>query len=138
MIGILIIAHDSLGKCLIESATHILGNRPPQLDYFAIDKSDDPSQVILAVQKKIQALDQGEGVLILSDIYGATPCNIVCRVLSPGKIEGISGINLPMLVRAVTYRHLDLKMLTEKAMSGGLEGVINITKDVCNGPDLES
>jgi PTS system ascorbate-specific IIA component len=82
-------------------------------------------------QQMIKELDQGQGVLILSDIYGATPCNIVCKLLEPGRVEGIAGVNLPMLVRALTYRHEKLETLVEKALSGGREGVIHFTEEAC-------
>jgi PTS system ascorbate-specific IIA component len=80
----------------------------------------------------IAELDQGDGVLIFTDMYGATPSNIACRVLDPGKVEGVSGVNLPMLVRAITYRNQPLPAVVGKAMSGGLEGVLHITMEACD------
>jgi PTS system ascorbate-specific IIA component len=80
-------------------------------------------------------MDEGNGVLILSDIYGATPCNIVSKLLIPGKVEGVSGVNLPMLVRALTYRNGDLSKLVEKALSGGREGVMHFTEEACKYHD---
>jgi PTS system ascorbate-specific IIA component len=76
--------------------------------------------------KLLGGLDQGSGVLVLSDVYGATPCNIACRLLIPGKIEGVAGVNLPMLVRALTYRNEPLKTVVAKAISGGIEGVMQL------------
>jgi len=72
-------------------------------------------------------------VLVLTDIYGATPGNIALRLLKPGSVEGISGVNLPMLIRALTYREQGLAALVEKALSGGTEGVVHMTTDSCNG-----
>ena len=132
MIGILIVAHGSLGASLIECATHVMGGRPTKLAQFGIEKSDDPCEIVPQLKKAVTELDEGDGVLILSDIYGATPCNIVGKVLQPNRVEGVAGVNLPMLVRALTYRNGDLKKLAEKALSGGQEGVFHFTEEVCN------
>ena len=127
MIGILIIAHGNLGESLIHCASHVLGTRPAQLEQLGISKDDDPNTLLPKAQQLVEALDSGDGVLILSDIYGATPCNIVNRLLVAGRVEGIAGVNLPMLVRTLTYRNNDLRTLIAKALSGGREGVIHFT-----------
>ena len=108
-----------------------MGSRPTLLEQFGIDTHGDPFTLLPAMQKVVQDLDEGDGVLILSDIYGATPCNIVSKLLEPNHVEGIAGVNLPMLVRALTYRNGDLGKLAEKALSGGQEGVINFTEEAC-------
>jgi PTS system ascorbate-specific IIA component len=82
-------------------------------------------------QDLVQQLDEGDGVLVLTDIYGATPGNIALRLLAPGKVEGVAGVNLPMLIRALTYREHGLAAAVEKALSGGTEGVIHMTTDAC-------
>ena len=131
MIGILIVAHGTLGESLVHCASHVMGSRPPQLLQVGVGVRDDPVSMLPHAQQMIKELDQGQGVLILSDIYGATPCNIVCKLLEPGRVEGIAGVNLPMLVRALTYRHEKLETLVEKALSGGHEGVIHFTEEAC-------
>jgi PTS system ascorbate-specific IIA component len=131
MIGILIVAHGDLGESLIECATHVMGSRPPLLEQFGIDIHDDPSTLLPVMQKVVKDLDDGHGVLILSDIYGATPSNIVSKLVKKNSVEGIAGVNLPMLVRALTYRNGDLAKLADKALSGGQEGVINFTEVAC-------
>lgn len=133
MIGILIIAHGRFGESLIECATHVMGSPPPMLAQLGIQTHDDPTTILPKAQRMVQDLNQGDGVLVLSDMYGATPCNLVGKLLSPGKIEGVSGVNLPMLVRALTYRNGDILALTEKALSGGREGVLHFTEEACKG-----
>ena len=71
-------------------------------------------------------VDSGEGVLILTDIWGATPSNIAMKLLVPGKIEGVAGVNLPMLLRALTYRERDMETLLSRAISGGCDGVMRM------------
>jgi PTS system ascorbate-specific IIA component len=131
MIGILIVAHGALGESLIDCATHVMGSRPALLEQFGIDMHDDPATLLPVMQKVVRDLDEGDGVLILSDIYGATPCNIVTKLVKQNSVEGIAGVNLPMLVRALTYRNGNLTKLAEKALSGGQEGVINFTEAAC-------
>jgi len=131
MIGILIVAHGALGESLIDCATHVMGSRPALLEQFGIDMHDDPATLLPVMQKVVRDLDEGDGVLILSDIYGATPCNIVSKLVKQNSVEGIAGVNLPMLVRALTYRKGNLTKLAEKALSGGQEGVINFTESAC-------
>ena len=101
------------------------------LDQLGIGMHDDPTFLLPRARRLVNELDQGQGVLILSDIYGATPCNIVGRLLEPGRIEGVAGVNLPMLVRTLTYRNGNLMTLVQKAVSGGREGVIHFTEEAC-------
>jgi PTS system ascorbate-specific IIA component len=109
-----------------------MGERPPLLRQIGVSVRDDPATLLPLAQQAVRELDQGAGVLVLSDIYGATPCNLVGKLLVPGRVEGIAGISLPMLVRALTYRNEPLKVLIEKAVAGGHDGVIHFTEEACN------
>jgi PTS system ascorbate-specific IIA component len=126
MVGILLITHGTLGESLIHCASHVLGNRPPQLMQIGVTPHDDPQQILPQAVRQTKALDQGEGVLVLTDAYGASPSNIAAKLLSPGRIEGVAGVNLPMLVRVLTYRNEPLKTVVAKALSGGIEGVVQL------------
>ncbi|MBZ0104435.1 MAG: PTS fructose transporter subunit IIA [Sulfuricella denitrificans] len=132
MIGILIVAHGALGESLIHCASHVMGSRPLNLQQLGVTIHDDPVAILPQAREMLRQLDQGEGVLILSDIYGATPTNITCRLLEPGRVEGIAGVNLPMLVRALTYRDEPLATVVEKALSGGHDGIIHTTAEACH------
>ena len=129
MIGILIIAHDTLPESLVKAVTHVLGTRPPQFETLSVSASDDPLNLLPAAREAVRALDTGDGVLIFSDIYGATPCNLAGKLLLPGRVEVIAGVNLPMLVRAFTYRVKGMDTLIKKAISGGCDGVLHIEID---------
>lgn len=126
MIGILLITHEDMGECLIRCATHILGDSQPQLMHINVSIQDDPKLVIDKARGLICELDSGDGVLVLSDIYGATPSNIACQLITPDKVDCITGVNLPMLMRALTYRYEPLLKVIEKALSGGKNGVMHI------------
>ena len=131
MIGILIIAHGTLGESLIHCASHVMGSRPPLLRQLGISAYDDPSALLPLAQEIVQELDQGAGVLVLSDIYGATPCNLACKLIAPGRVEGVAGVNLPMLVRALAYRTEPMEVMLEKAVAGGYGGIIHFTQEAC-------
>lgn len=126
MIGFLIVAHGAFGEALIHSASHVMGGRPLYLRQLGVTVHDDPDALLPQARDLLRFVDQGDGVIIFSDIYGATPCNIASRLLVPGKVEGVAGVSLPMLIRALTYRNLPLSEVLAKALSGGSEGVVPI------------
>jgi mannose PTS system EIIA component len=129
VIGVLIIAHDTLPDSLVKAVTHVLGSRPSQLDTLSVAATDDPLDLMPAARERLRALDTGDGVLVFSDIYGATPCNLAGKLQVPGHVELIAGVNLPMLVRAFTYRAKGMETMITKAISGGRDGVLHIELD---------
>lgn len=126
MIGILLITHGTLGESLIHCVSHVLNRRPPRLKQLGITAQDDPLTLLPQARQLIKELDNGDGVLVLSDIYGGSPSNLAAKLLVPGKVEGVAGVNLPMLIRALTYRDKGLQAIVAKAVSGGCEGVVRI------------
>ena len=126
MVGILLVSHGAFGESLIHCASHVLGKRPLYLRQVGVTVHDDPDAIIPVAEDLIRFLDQGAGVLVMTDIFGATPSNIATRVLKAGRIEGIAGVNLPMLIRALTYRDEGLEVVIQKALSGGSEGVMRM------------
>ena len=135
MIGILIVTHGEIGKSLLESATQILGARPAQVSTLSVWRQDDPDDLVLRARELMDQIDAGKGVLILTDIFGATPGNVVSKLLQDGKVEGVSGASLPMLLRVLTGRNgsspVDLSVLVQRAMSGGSEGLVHMNTDRC-------
>jgi PTS system ascorbate-specific IIA component len=123
MVGILLVSHGAFGESLIHCASHVLGKRPLYLRQLGVTVHDDPDAILPVAQDLIRFLDQGGGVLVLTDIYGATPSNIAARILEPGRVEGIAGVNLPMLIRALTYRDEPLEVVISKALTGGQDGL---------------
>ena len=126
MIGILIISHGTLGESLIHCASHMLNKRPPQLRQLGVTAQDDPAQLVPQARTLIKELDDGNGVMVLTDMYGGSPSNIAAKLVIPGKVEAVAGVNLPMLVRALTYRDKSLAEMVTKAISGGCEGVLRV------------
>jgi PTS system mannose-specific IIA component len=134
MIGILIVSHGAFGESLIHSASHVLGRRPLYLRQLGVTVHDDPDAILPVAEDLIRFLDQGWGVLVMTDIYGATPANIAARLLKPGRVEGLAGVNLPMLIKALSYREEPLADLIGLALSGAVEGVIRMPHTSSNDP----
>ncbi len=132
MVGILIIAHGNLGDSLIHCAQHVFSGQELPLRQLGVTVHDDPATMLPKALELIREVDSGAGILVLTDMYGATPSNIACRLLEAGKIEGVSGVSMPMLVRALTYRDSPLATVVEKTLSGGREGIVHITLEACD------
>lgn len=124
MIGLLILAQEQFGKGLLHSVEHVLGELPAQLEAMPVDYLKMPEQIIQTMRPLITRLDQGQGLLVMADVYGASHTNAACRLLSEYHMELVSGVNLPMLIRVLNYRDLTLEDLIAKAVSGGIEGVV--------------
>ena len=129
MIGLLIVAHGTLGESLIHCASHVMGKRPLYLRQLGVTIHDEPEAILPQGRDLVRFLDQGQGVLVMTDIFGATPSNIACRLLEKGHVEGISGVNLPMLIKALSYRESVMDVLIEKSLFGATEGVIRMPGD---------
>jgi mannose PTS system EIIA component len=131
LIGVLVVTHGSIGEALLTSATQILGTSPEQIGTLSVWRQDDPDDLVLRARELLEGLDAGDGVLVLTDIFGATPGNVVSRLLEDGRIEGVSGISLPMLLRVITGRNGSLSEAVQRALSGGAEGVVHMNSDRC-------
>lgn len=132
MVGILIVSHGAYGEALIRCASQMLGERPARVEELGVMAGDDPDAVLPRARELARKLDDGDGVLVLTDICGGTPSNIATRMLDSGRIEGLSGVSLPMLIRALTYRNEPIGSAVRKAMSGGIEGVVHLNHDPCH------
>ncbi len=124
MIGLLILAHNDLASALVDAAAHTFGEMPPQLAAVGVTYRQNPEQIRQLIGQRLRDVDQGQGALILADIYGATHTNVACTLLERGRIELITGVNLPMLLKALNYRDLPMDELIDKALSGGCGGIV--------------
>ena len=127
MIGILILGHKGYAEGLIKAIEHTFGSRPPALEAAGIDYSHPPEEIAAFIRKRLEHVDQGDGVLILADVYGTTHTNVARHLLKPGHIELISGASLPMVLRTLTYRQLKMSDLIDRALTGGFNGIICAT-----------
>ena len=124
-IGLLLITHNEIGTQLLATATRMLGCCPLQADCLCIRDDADPAQCAADAARLAKRLDQGEGLLVLTDLYGSTPANIARGLADRDGVRVLAGINLPMLVRVFNYADLGLATVVEKALSGGRDGVLS-------------
>ena len=129
MIGILLITHNGLGDSLVDCVRHVMGNVSPNLKVLSILADDDPQRKEDEGLELMAQLDTGEGVLVLSDLIGATPCNIGRRLFQTGRAIGVAGVNLPMLLRAVCDSHKPLAEVAQRALKGGRECIVLMDTD---------
>jgi len=127
MIGILLLTHGTLGESLIQCCCHVLNRRPVQIAQLGVSAQDDPLDLMPAARQWLQLVNTGEGAIVLTDIYGATPSNIAIKLVEPGRVEAVAGVSLPMLLRVLTYRDKnDIDTVIQKAVTGGCDGVLHM------------
>ena len=126
MIGVLLITHGSFGESLVQNVCHVLNKRPPLMAQLGVAAQDDPLDILPLARLLLREVDSGEGVLVMTDVFGATPGNLALKLLEPGRIEGVAGVNLPMLLRALTYRAKGMETMLQKAISGAHDGVVKL------------
>ena len=123
-IGVLIITHSAIGPALLETATKMLGKCPLTTETLSVTDDGDVELMREQADGMVRELDGGDGVLVLTDMYGSTPSNIAAGLQKEGTVYVVAGVNLPMLIRVLNYPVLDLATLAEKALSGGREGIL--------------
>ena len=126
MIGIFLVTHATLGESLIQCACHVLNKRPPQIAQLGVSAQDDPLDILPLARSMLGWVDGGDGVLLLTDIYGATPSNIAAKLAVADRAELVAGVNLPMLLRVLTYRDRDMQTLVKRAVAGACDGVLHV------------
>jgi PTS system ascorbate-specific IIA component len=122
--GILLITHGDLGEDMLDTVTGILSDCPLSVKPMAIHPDADTDEQFETASNYCKALDQGGGVLVLTDLYGSTPSNIANRLIDKHNVRVLSGVNIPMLLRILNYPDLNLDELSEKAVSGARHGII--------------
>jgi PTS system ascorbate-specific IIA component len=126
MIGILLITHGTFGESLVQNVCHVLNKRPTLIAQLGVAAQDDPLDVLPLARLLLNEVDGGKGVLIMSDIFGASPANLTLKLLEPGRVEGVAGLSLPMLLRALTYRDKGMEIMVQKAISGARDGAMSM------------
>jgi|TARA_Y100000389_G_scaffold172245_1_gene180542 PTS system ascorbate-specific IIA component len=125
-IGLLLLTHNDIGAQLLLAAKSTYGSVPYRTELLSIDHYDQPTDLINLAQQYVKVLDSGDGVLILTDMFGSTPSNIAKSFSHKKNVNVISGINLSMLLNIFNYPSLNLKEITQKALEGGKDGVTQI------------
>ncbi len=129
MISIVVIAHSEIANSFAYCVEHILAKRVDCLHILAVRKTEDTDDVYFRARELIDKVSHDNDVLILADLFGATPCNIAQKLVVKGKVELITGLNLSMLIRAITYSKSDLATALAKSLEGAKSGIIHISGD---------
>ena len=127
MVGLLVITHNNVGGALFDAAISVLGSCPLPYEVLPVSQNCDPEERFKKAQSYLKELDQSDGVLVITDMYGSTPSNIATK-LAGDNVTIVTGVNLPMLVRVMNYPKLSLEKLANKAVSAGQTGVIIVEK----------
>ncbi|HMN22471.1 MAG TPA: PTS fructose transporter subunit IIA [Ottowia sp.] len=126
MNAVLLVAHAPLAQALRQAALHVLPDAGADVLAVDVQAEATPEQSLALARAALARLGQRPGVLILSDVVGATPCNVASRLVQPPHSELLAGVNLPMLLRALSYRGESLEMMAERAVAGGVQGIRSV------------
>lgn len=124
-VGVLLVTHKGIGTALLSVAGKLLPNLPLKAEAFEVAFDDDPDAMLPAASAALRRVDQGEGVLVLTDLYGATPSNLAAKLAHLGTpVRRVSGLGLPMLLRVMNYADLGIADLPAVAAAGARNGVV--------------
>ncbi len=128
-VGVLLVTHAGSGEAVAETARAMFGkDLPLRTKTFSVELDCEPGSATQEIRRLCRELDDGDGVLILTDLYGSTPCNVSTNCRRDGAVHVVSGVNLAMLIKIMNYHSLGLSALTEKALEGGRGGVMESHK----------
>ena len=131
MISVFIISHSEIANSFAYCLEHIMSKRVDNLVILPVKKAEAPDNIIARAKEIIERqLTKADGVLI----FGATPSNIATELIQSGRIELITGLNLPMLIRAISYSSQGLDLCVAKAMEGGINGIIHVQGEINVNP----
>jgi mannose PTS system EIIA component len=133
LIGVLVISHEPLGTALIHCTRHIFKRMLPQLAALDVIPDEDPELALKAARELLARINDGSGVVVFTDCFGATPSRIAQQLYEPFKVAVIAGVNLPMLTKALTYRREPLEELVPKLLDGGQRSIV-----IMEPPEIES
>ena len=122
--GLLLITHGNIGRDMLDTVTEILDCCPLPAETLAVHPNSNPDLLYETASHLCTKLDQGSGVLVLTDLYGSTPSNIATRLTDSHNLSVISGMNIPMLIRILNYPEMNMDALCEKAINGARDGII--------------
>ena len=126
MVGILLIAHAPLATAFMAAAQHVFKKAPPNFEAIDVAADQNTEQVVALAKAAIERINTGTGVLVLTDMFGATPANCSQKLTEIDNVAVLAGLSLPMLLRAITYRDDQLDVVVEMAEAGCQRGVVRI------------
>lgn len=137
MTGILIVTHANLGQALIEAVEFIVDEKIENIISVSIDIKDDPEFLRNKIKKGIKKVKDEQGVIIFTDMFGGTPSNLSYSFLQEGSVEVVSGVNLPILFKAVNIREkMDISKAVEQIVAHGKRS-ISLASGILKGEKRE-
>jgi PTS system mannose-specific IIA component len=126
MVGILLMTHAPLGQAFLAAVAHVFRGPVERLEAIDVVADQDLNEVQKMAGEAIRRLDDGSGVLVITDVKGGTPANCCNKLADAGRVEVVAGISLPMLLRAITYRTDTLDVVVEMALAGAQSGAVRV------------
>jgi PTS system ascorbate-specific IIA component len=125
-VGVLLITHEGIGSAMLSVATRLLRQLPLKTEAFEVPFDADPDELLPLASAALRRVDGGQGVLVLTDLYGATPSNLAAKLARIGTpVKRVSALSLPMLLRVMNYAEMDLDEIPNVAGAGARNGVIH-------------
>lgn len=128
-VAVLLVTHGKLGNLLIETMIDMIGPVPLRTESLDVQRTESLDAALVRGRALVRELDEGDGVLVLTDTYGSTPGNIATKLADLPDVEMVAGINLPMLIRIFNYPDRPLRMMAEYAVQGGRRGILMPYRD---------
>ncbi len=135
MIGIMVVSHEPLGTALIHCTRHIFGRLPPQLAALDVIPDEDPQVALAGARELLARINDGSGVVVLTDIYGATPSRIAQGLAVAHRVAVLAGANLPMLVKALNHRREPLEGMVEMLLASARGAIVEVPPEQPAGGD---
>ncbi len=130
MNDILLLTHAGFASALWEIAVHIYGSPPEGVSLLEISSDSDIEQIRCRLGEKIRSMEPGKGLLILNDVYGATPANLLQEWLAAECVMAITGLNLPMFMRVLSRRNLPLAEMAQAGLAGAVAGIFLVGANI--------
>lgn len=129
MIGLLIVTHETLGHAYSSLVSHFFGPCPENVRLLNVAKDDTPEMILAQASALIAEINHGQGALILTDIFGATPCNIARKLIESDDVIMLTGLNAPMMVKAIQYSALrsDVHTFSQEVKDAAISGIMALT-----------
>ncbi len=133
MIGIMIVSHEPLGTALLHCTRHIFGRMPVQLAALDVIPDEDPDAAFAAARELLARINDGSGVLVLTDLFGATPSRVAARLAENHRVVVVAGVNLPMLCKALNNRRVPLDDLVQTLIASAKGGIVVVEPQAGEG-----
>ncbi|MDO5685781.1 MAG: PTS mannose transporter subunit IIA [Neisseria sp.] len=135
MIGLLVITHEAVGQAYRALSEHFFNQLPDYVRVMGIHRDEAPEDILARAQILIDELPADNGVLVLTDIFGATPCNIARKLLTKQRIAMLTGLNAPMMIKALQYaqERTDIEAFAHEVQQAAIDGIIRVDEECEHG-----